>query len=103
MTYSSLCSLIRLQLRAEWSLLYQSPLKSLYPFCFLMLAVSLFPISLGADAVQIGPMAVPIFWVLLLFLVTLSLEELFEEDWQTGLVEQYLLNPDFLLYLFIYS
>lgn len=99
MWYSSLCSFIALQFRAEWSLLCQAPLKSLYPFCFLMLAVSLFPISLGADAVQIGQIAVPVFWILLLFLVTLSLEELFQEAWQTGLVEQYLLTPDFFITL----
>ncbi len=86
MWYSSLCSFIALQFRAEWSLLCQAPLKSLYPFCFLMLAVSLFPISLGADAVQIGQIAVPVFWILQLFLVTLSFEELFQEAWQAGLV-----------------
>jgi len=64
-----------------------------------MLAVSLFPISLGVDVVQMGQIAAPIFWILLLFLVILSLEALFEEEWQTGLVEQYLLTPDFFITL----
>lgn len=95
-------SCVSLQLRAEWSLLYREPSKSLYPLCVFLLALSLFPISLGTDIEHLRIMATPIFWVVLLFLIILSLEDLFREDWQTGLVEQYLFSPDaFIVILYV--
>jgi heme exporter protein B len=58
--------------------------------------------SLGAQAVRMGMMAIPVFWVVLLFLILLSLDDLFREDWQSGVVEQYLFTPDaFIIVLYI--
>lgn len=74
----------------------------LYPLLFLLIAIILFPLSINADPHLIKKTAAGIFWVIVLFLMVLTLEQLFREDWQEGVIEQLILEPhDFLLVIFI--
>ncbi len=74
----------------------------LYPLLFLLIAVVLFPLSLNADPNLLGKVAAGIFWVIVLFLSVVMLDQLFREDWQEGELEQLVLDPDnLLLTLFI--
>ncbi|MES2998801.1 MAG: heme exporter protein CcmB [Pseudomonadota bacterium] len=69
----------------------------IYPLLFLIMAMVLFPLSSNADPSSIEKIAAGIFWVIVLFLLVLTLEQLFREDWQEGELEQLVLNPTNLL------
>lgn len=69
----------------------------LYPLLFLLIAVVLFPLSLNADPNLLGKVAAGIFWVIVLFLSVVMLDQLFREDWQEGELEQLVLDSDNLL------
>ncbi len=74
----------------------------LYPLLFLIMAMVLFPLSINADPSLIEKMGAGILWVIVLFLLLMTLEQLFREDWQEGELEQLILNPnDLILTLFI--
>jgi heme exporter protein B len=68
-----------------------------YPLLFLIIAMVLFPLSNHADPSAIEKIASGIFWVIVLFLLVIMLEQLFREDWQEGELEQLVLNPNSLL------
>jgi heme exporter protein B len=65
----------------------------IYPLLFLLITVLLFPLSINADPELIKKMAAGIFWVAVLFLLALTLEQLFREDCQEGVIEQLILSP----------
>lgn len=69
----------------------------LYPLLFLLIATVLFPLSLNADPNLLGKVATGIFWVIVLFLSVVMLDQLFREDWQEGELEQLVLDSDNLL------
>ena len=69
----------------------------LYPLLFLIIAAVLFPLSINADPMLLEKVAAGIFWVIVLFLSVLMLEQLFREDWQEGELEQLSLTPNYLL------
>lgn len=74
----------------------------IYPLLFLILVIILFPLSLSADPVLLKKVAAGIFWVIVLFLVLLMLDQLFRDDWKEGDLEQLILLPNELaLVLFI--
>lgn len=68
-----------------------------YPLLFLIITVVLFPLSSNADLQAIEKIAPGVFWVIILFLLMLTLEQLFREDWQEGELEQLILNQTDLL------
>jgi heme exporter protein B len=69
----------------------------LYPLLFLIMAMVLFPLSINADPSLLEKMGAGIFWVIVLFLLLVMLEQLFREDWQEGELEQLILNPNGLI------
>ena len=74
----------------------------LYPLTFLILAIILFPLSISADPILLKKIAAGIFWVIVLFLILLMLDQLFRNDWKEGDLEQLILLPNELtLVLFI--
>ncbi|MGC1854607.1 MAG: heme exporter protein CcmB [Candidatus Aquirickettsiella sp.] len=73
-----------------------------YPLLFLILAIILFPLSISADPILLKKISAGIFWMIVLFLVLLMLDQLFRNDWKEGDLEQLILLPNELaLVLFI--
>jgi heme exporter protein B len=75
--------------RREWQVARQSGVASFYPLCFFLLVVLLFPLSLDLSAVALGRMAVGIIWVAALLATFLCVEALFEQDYQSGCLDQF--------------
>jgi heme exporter protein B len=74
----------------------------LQPLLFLIMAVVLFSLGTNLDPSFMAKIAAGIFWVIVLFLLLLTLEQLFREDWQEGELEQLSLNfSNLLLAIFI--
>lgn len=99
---------MRVNLRCEILGVCRRCQDMLYPLLFLIMAVVLFPLSTNADPSLIEKMAAGIFWIIVLFSLVLSLEQLFREDWQEGELEQLILNPNNLIQtlfikLFVFS
>lgn len=89
-------------LHGELLALFRCYQELLYPLLFLMLAIVLFPLSISADPNLLKKIAVGIFWIIVLFLILLMLDQLFRNDWKEGDLEQLILLPDELtLVLFI--
>ncbi|KAF5271621.1 hypothetical protein FQR65_LT05242 [Abscondita terminalis] len=73
-----------------------------YPLLFLILAIILFPLSISADPILLKKISAGIYWVVVLFLVLLMLDQLFRNDWNEGDLEQLILLPNELsLVLFV--
>jgi heme exporter protein B len=66
----------------------------IYPLLFLILAITLFPLSISSDPVLLKKISAGIFWVIVLFLVLLMLDQLFRNDWKEGDLEQLILMPN---------
>lgn len=66
----------------------------IYPLLFLILAIVLFPLSVSPDPVLLNKISAGIFWIIVLFLVLLMLEQLFGNDWKEGDLEQLILMPN---------
>ena len=65
-----------------------------YPLLFLILVMVLFPLSVSPDPVLLKKISAGIFWIIVLFLVLLMLEQLFRNDWREGELEQLILMPN---------
>lgn len=74
--------------------LYLSALKRsewLNPLIFLILVQSLFPLALGADPELLAKVAPALLWITALLSTLISLDSLFQEDFEDGCLEQMLL------------
>ncbi|WP_417276085.1 heme exporter protein CcmB [Castellaniella sp.] len=60
---------------------------------FFVIVVSLFPLSIGAERDTLRQIAPGILWVAALLATMLSLNQLFEQDYIDGTLEQLLLSP----------
>jgi heme exporter protein B len=88
--------------RCELLVIFRYYQELIYPLLFLILAIILFPLSTSADPALLKKISAGIFWVIVLFLVLLMLEQLFRNDWKEGDLEQLILLPNELtLVLFI--
>lgn len=85
---------ILVNLRYELLVVYRRYQDMIYPLLFLILAIALFPLSVSSDPVLLNKIAAGVFWVIILFLILLMLEQLFGSDWQEGDLEQLILLPD---------
>lgn len=91
-----------INLRCELLAIFRYYQELIYPILFLILAIILFPLSISADPILLKRVAAGIFWVIVLFLVLLMLDQLFRDDWKEGDLEQLILLPNELaLVLFI--
>lgn len=91
-----------INLRCELLVIFRYYQELIYPLLFLILAIILFPLSTSADPALLKKISAGIFWVIVLFLVLLMLEQLFRNDWKEGDLEQLILLPNELtLVLFI--
>lgn len=83
-----------INLRCELLAVFRYYQELIYPLLFLILAIILFPLSISADPILLKKISAGIFWVIVLFLVLLMLDQLFRNDWQEGDLEQLILLPN---------
>lgn len=93
---------LAINLRCELLAIFRYYQELVYPLLFLILAIILFPLSISADPILLEKISPGIFWVVVLFLVLLMLDQLFRNDWKEGDLEQLILLPNELaLVLFV--
>jgi heme exporter protein B len=63
------------------------------PFIFFIMIVSIFSISMGSSTTLLADFAGPILWVGALLSILLSAESLYRMDYESGYLEQLVLNP----------
>jgi heme exporter protein B len=81
-------------LRSELLTIFRYYHELIYPLLFLILAIILFPLSISADPILLKKISAGIYWVVVLFLVLLMLDQLFRNDWKEGDLEQLILLPN---------
>jgi len=81
-------------LRSELLTIFRYYHEWIYPLLFLILAIILFPLSISADPILLKKISAGIYWVVVLFLVLLMLDQLFRNDWKEGDLEQLILLPN---------
>ncbi len=67
--------------------------RVLQPLIFTLICVSLFPLALGAEVNMLTRIAPGVFWVIALLSTQLTLENLFQSDYEDGCLEQWMLVP----------
>lgn len=67
--------------------------RILQPLLFTIICVSLFPLALGAEVNMLNRIAPGVFWVIALLATQLTLENLFQSDYEDGSLEHWLLAP----------
>lgn len=77
----------------ELQLLLRNKAQIINPLAFYLLMIMLFPLGVGADMQVLARIAPGVVWAAVLLSMMLSLERLFKEDHQTGLIEQWLVSP----------
>jgi heme exporter protein B len=81
----------------ELSLTWRRRTAALGCLLFFVIAASLFPLAVGADAALLQAIAPGVLWVTALFAAMLSLARLFGPDFADGALDQMLLSPRSLL------
>lgn len=83
-----------INLRSELLTIFRYYHEWIYPLLFLILAIILFPLSISADPILLKKISAGVYWVVVLFLVLLMLDQLFRNDWKEGDLEQLILLPN---------
>jgi heme exporter protein B len=81
----------------ELALTWRRRTAALGCLLFFVIAASLFPLAVGADAALLQAIAPGVLWVTALFAAMLSLARLFGPDFADGALDQMLLSPRSLL------
>ena len=71
----------------------------LNPIMFFLIVVSLFPLGISPDPVELGRVSAGVIWVSALLASMLSLDNLYRADYEDGSLEQLLLSPQPLYFL----
>ena len=85
--------LIRI-IKRELRLAYLQPSEWLNPLWFMLLIITLFPISIGAQPKLLMQVAPAVAWIAALLSLLLSLERLFRDDYLDGSLEQLRLSTE---------
>lgn len=82
----------------EWLLAIRRLHEVMQPVFFLLILITLFPISVGTDKLLLQKIAPGVIWVAVLLSVLLSAEKLYKGDYEDGSLEQlYLSGYSYLL------
>tara|TARA_R110000824_G_scaffold52692_4_gene146218 strand:+ start:152041 stop:152706 length:666 start_codon:yes stop_codon:yes gene_type:complete len=92
-------NIIGATLRRELLVAFRSPGDVINPLMFFVIAVSLFPLGVGADTDFLREIAPGVIWVTALLAVMLSMDSLFRADFEDGSLEQLLLSPQPLYFI----
>ncbi len=77
-----------LLLRREVSIAFKNPNYSLNPILFFIISVSLFPLAISPEAEVLSQIASGVIWVCAMLSVLLSLNMMFHQDYDNGVLEQ---------------
>lgn len=94
-------SIITATLRRELLIAFRSPGEIINPLMFFVIAVSLFPLGVGANPEFLSEIASGVIWVTALLAVMLSMDSLFRADYEDGSLEQLLLSPQPLYFVIL--
>lgn len=88
-----------LNIRYELMAIFRCYQELVHPFLFLGVIIILFPLGITTDPTLLKKISAGIFWVVILFLVLLMLDQLFRNDWKEGCLEQLILLPNQLAFV----
>ena len=71
---------------------FRNPSSFLNPLMFFVISISLFPIAISPDAETLMRIAPGIIWVITMLSVLLSLNSLFHNDFDNGVLEQMVIS-----------
>lgn len=94
-------SIVKATFRRELLIAFRSPGEIINPLMFFVIAVSLFPLGVGADQGILSEIAPGVIWVTALLAVMLSMDSLFRADYEDGSLEQLLLSPQPLYFIIL--
>jgi heme exporter protein B len=80
-------------LHREFKSAWQQRSEIIHPLVFFVLVMLLFPLALGSDPQLLSMLAPGIVWVDVLLAIFLGFSRLFQEDYDNGTLEQWLLSP----------
>lgn len=75
-------------LKRDLKIAIRNPSNALNPLLFFVIAVSLFPLAISPEATLLKEMAAGIIWVVAMLSVLLSLNTLFYDDFENGVLAQ---------------
>ena len=81
-------------LRLEWLIFSRSQGQWLYPVMFFILVLSLFVMGIEPEGHRLVQMAPAIIWCAYLLSLLLALDHLWRDDYQSGVLEQLIINSD---------
>ncbi len=79
-------------LKREVSIAFKNPSYSLNPILFFIISVSLFPLAISPDAQTLSQIASGVIWICAMLSVLLSLNMIFYQDYDNGILEQILMS-----------
>jgi heme exporter protein B len=79
-------------LQREFKSAWQQRSEIIHPLVFFVLVMLLFPLALGSDPKLLSSLAPGIVWVDVLLAIFLGFSRLFQEDYDNGTLEQWLLS-----------
>ena len=74
--------------RYEFLQTYRRRSELVTPVVFFVMVCSMFPLALGSMAEQLAPLASGVIWVAALLATLLSLDQMFRQDFDDGILEQ---------------
>lgn len=81
-------SIFTLSLAKELKIIIKNPSHAINPLLFFIVSVALFPLAVSPEAKVLSEIAPGIIWVCAMLAVLLSLNTLFYQDYESGLLEQ---------------
>jgi heme exporter protein B len=75
-------------IKRDLKIAFRKPSSVLNPLLFFIIAISLFPLAISPEAKVLSEIASGLIWVITLLAVLLSLNLMFEGDFESGILEQ---------------
>lgn len=85
------------QLKREFIFACRDPRQMIYASLFFMMMLVFFPLTIAPDTKTLRMLAPGLIWIDLLFAFFLSSEQLFQRDYEDGIIEQWLVSGESLL------
>ncbi|OGV44412.1 MAG: heme exporter protein CcmB [Legionellales bacterium RIFCSPHIGHO2_12_FULL_42_9] len=80
------------QVRREWLLQVREPRSVLFSALFFAMVIVFFPLTISPNPVLLRQLAPGVFWIALLLALLMASERLFQEDFNDGVIEQWLVS-----------
>ena len=80
------------QVRREWLLQVREPRSVLFSALFFAMVIVFFPLTISPDPALLRQLAPGVFWIALLLALLMASERLFQDDFNDGVIEQWLVS-----------